>query len=248
MSERRTGVLVWPWCQIAALCSDIDQEDRRRQVARPLHIRGRAQRLFCGPTASIHKAGIAHVHSEHSSRSPAGSLTAIVSIAAECTFDALPVELVAAVDALSVDTEQDVDAVTGPLGRLGRVDAGVEPGGQAGGTPACVSIRQEQPGQRLQRCQLFSMAATSAAPGRPLQRGHGAGPSERRSRRPPLPSHRVLDSEGGAALEDITFHRQLGVLAAQPGPAPPAHPRSACHCPHRDGACRRSPSCPACPR
>lgn len=32
-----------------------------------------------------------------------------------------------AVDALGVDTQQDVDAVAGPFGDLGRVHAGVEP-------------------------------------------------------------------------------------------------------------------------
>lgn len=53
-------------------------------------------------------------------------------VVAQSVFDPLPVELVAAVDALGVDTQQDVDAVAGPLGNLGGIDAGVQPGGQAG--------------------------------------------------------------------------------------------------------------------
>src|SRR4029077_5891613 len=58
---------------------------------------------------------------------------------------------------------------------------------------------------------------TPPAPGRPPCAGSGAAPSGQRSRRPPLPPHRVLHPEGDAALEDITLHRQLSVLAAQPG-------------------------------
>src|SRR5215467_3715714 len=41
-------------------------------------------------------------------------------------------ELVLAYDALGVDPQQHVDAVPGPLRHLGRVDAAVEPRGQAG--------------------------------------------------------------------------------------------------------------------
>src|SRR6266567_157807 len=40
-------------------------------------------------------------------------------------------KLVLAYDALGVDPQQHVDAVPGPLGHLGRVDAAVEPCGQA---------------------------------------------------------------------------------------------------------------------
>src|SRR5262249_3898739 len=58
---------------------------------------------------------------------------------------------------------------------------------------------------------------TRPAPGRLPRTGSGAGPSGRRSGRPPLPPHRVLDPEGHTALEDITLHRQLGVLLAEPG-------------------------------
>src|SRR6266581_3487118 len=58
---------------------------------------------------------------------------------------------------------------------------------------------------------------TPPAPGSSPRAGSGAAPSGRRSRRPPLPPHRVLHPKGHAALEDITFHRQLSVLAAQPG-------------------------------
>src|ERR1051325_47599 len=56
-------------------------------------------------------------------------------------------------------------------------------------------------------------------PGRPPRAGPGAGPppSGRQAGRPPLPPHRVLDPEGDTALEDITLHRQLGVLLPQPG-------------------------------
>src|SRR6185436_7701800 len=54
-------------------------------------------------------------------------------------------------------------------------------------------------------------------PGTPPRAGSDARPSGRRSGRPPLPPHRVLDPEGHAALEHITLHRQLGVLLAQPG-------------------------------
>jgi hypothetical protein len=59
----------------------------------------------------------------------AGSLI----IVAECVFYAPAVDLVAAMDALGVDAEQDINAVAGPFGDLGGVDAGVQPGGQAGG-------------------------------------------------------------------------------------------------------------------
>jgi hypothetical protein len=41
-------------------------------------------------------------------------------------------EFVLARDALGVDPQQDVYAVSGPLGHLGGVDAAVQPGGQAG--------------------------------------------------------------------------------------------------------------------
>src|SRR4029077_20691296 len=58
---------------------------------------------------------------------------------------------------------------------------------------------------------------TLPAPGTTPRAGSGAAPSGRRSKRPPLPPHRVLHPEGHAAFEDITFHRQLGVLLAQPG-------------------------------
>jgi len=44
-------------------------------------------------------------------------------VVAECVFNALAVELVAAMDAFGVDAEQDIDAVAGPLGDLGGVDA-----------------------------------------------------------------------------------------------------------------------------
>src|SRR5581483_6225555 len=55
------------------------------------------------------------------------------------------------------------------------------------------------------------------APGKTVRTGSAAHPSGRRSRRPPLPPHRVLHPEGHAALEDITLHRQLGVFPPQPG-------------------------------
>jgi len=42
--------------------------------------------------------------------------------------------VVLAVDALGIDLEQDGDAVSGPLGDLGRWDASVEPGAYAGVT------------------------------------------------------------------------------------------------------------------
>jgi hypothetical protein len=41
-------------------------------------------------------------------------------------------EFVLAHDALGVDLEQYIDAVSGPLGYLGGVDAAVQPRGQAG--------------------------------------------------------------------------------------------------------------------
>jgi hypothetical protein len=46
--------------------------------------------------------------------------------------DATLGELVLADDVLGVDPEQHVHAVPGPFGDLGRVDAAVEPRGQAG--------------------------------------------------------------------------------------------------------------------
>src|SRR5262249_60603617 len=58
---------------------------------------------------------------------------------------------------------------------------------------------------------------TPPAPGRPARPEYHARPSGRRSARPPLPPHRVLDPEGDRALEHITLHRQLGVLLPQPG-------------------------------
>src|SRR5215472_7126454 len=66
-------------------------------------------------------------------------------------------------------------------------------------------------------CACNTRTGTPLAPGRQPRAGSGAGPSERRSRRPPLPPHRVLDPEGDRAFEDIALHRQLGVLLAQPG-------------------------------
>src|SRR5215471_4569305 len=58
---------------------------------------------------------------------------------------------------------------------------------------------------------------TLPAPGSSPHAGSGAVPSGWRSRRPPLPPHRVLDPEGDRAFEHVTLHRQLGVLLAQPG-------------------------------
>lgn len=53
-------------------------------------------------------------------------------VVAEGLGDAALGDFVLAVDALGVDAQQDLDAVAGPLGDLGRRDAGVEPAGQAG--------------------------------------------------------------------------------------------------------------------
>ena|ERR1700683_379094 len=53
-------------------------------------------------------------------------------VVAEGFFDAAAIDVVAPGDALGVDAEEDLDAVAGPFGDLGRFDAAVEPGGQAG--------------------------------------------------------------------------------------------------------------------
>ena len=43
------------------------------------------------------------------------------------SLDAFPRDLVLAIDALGVDPEEDIHAVPGPLGDLGRPDAGIQP-------------------------------------------------------------------------------------------------------------------------
>src|SRR5690348_4039271 len=60
------------------------------------------------------------------------------------------------------------------------------------------------------------MTGTPPAPGKPPPPGCHQ-PSGQRSKRPPLPPHRVLHPEGHAAFEHITLHRQLSVLLTQPG-------------------------------
>jgi hypothetical protein len=52
-------------------------------------------------------------------------------VIAEGVFDELPVDLLPAVDALGVDPQEHLNTVPGPLGDLGRVNARVQPGGQA---------------------------------------------------------------------------------------------------------------------
>lgn len=64
-----------------------------------------------------------------SPRSPAG--THRISALPQRFADPALGELVLARDALGVDAQQDVDAVPGPLGYLGWVDAAIQPGGQA---------------------------------------------------------------------------------------------------------------------
>jgi hypothetical protein len=55
-----------------------------------------------------------------------------MSVLAKRLEDPALSKLVLAYNALGVDAQQHVDAVPGPLGHLGRVDATVEPCGQAG--------------------------------------------------------------------------------------------------------------------
>jgi hypothetical protein len=55
-----------------------------------------------------------------------------VSALFQCIADSALGELALADDALGVDPEKYVDAVSGPLGDLGGLDAAVQPGGQAG--------------------------------------------------------------------------------------------------------------------
>ena len=62
----------------------------------------------------------------------AANFSSAVLVVAEGVFDPLAGDLVAARDAFGVHAEQDGDAVAGPLGNLGGVDAGVQPGGQEG--------------------------------------------------------------------------------------------------------------------
>src|SRR5215471_8439918 len=59
-------------------------------------------------------------------------IEACMSVLAQRFTDASLGELVLAHDALGVDPQRHVHAVPGPLGYLGRVDAAIEPRGQAG--------------------------------------------------------------------------------------------------------------------
>lgn len=60
------------------------------------------------------------------------ALFVVFFLIAEGVFDEPPVDLFPSVNALGVDPRQHLDAVPGPVGDLGRVDARVQPGGQAG--------------------------------------------------------------------------------------------------------------------
>src|ERR1022692_2001530 len=57
---------------------------------------------------------------------------ATVEVAAEGFFDAAAVDVVSPGDALGVNAQEHLDAVASPFGDLGRLDAAVEPGRQAG--------------------------------------------------------------------------------------------------------------------
>jgi hypothetical protein len=68
-----------------------------------------------------------------------------MSVLAKRLEDPALSKLVLAYDALGVDPQQHVDAVPGPLGHLGRVDAAVEPCGQAG-VPEVIRAPSERRG------------------------------------------------------------------------------------------------------
>ena len=70
--------------------------------------------------------------------------------------------------------------------------------------------RRARGGSRRSLC-LQNQDWTPPAPGRPPRPGRHQ-PSGQRSKRPPLPPHRVPHPKGHAAFEDITLHRQLSVL------------------------------------
>ena len=57
---------------------------------------------------------------------------ALVSVLSQCFADPAFRELILADDALGVDPKKHVDAVPGPFGDLGWLDAAVEPRGEAG--------------------------------------------------------------------------------------------------------------------
>jgi hypothetical protein len=92
----------------------------------------RPEAVICGSLCPIR----AQVQDRWRGRAP-------ISVLAQCFGDPELGELVLADDAFGVDAQQDVDAVPGPLGHLGGVDATVQPGGQA-----CVPQVVGPPGER----------------------------------------------------------------------------------------------------
>ncbi len=54
------------------------------------------------------------------------------AVVAESLLDPAPVQFLSAHDALGIDPQQHVDALSRPLGDLRRINARIEPGGKAG--------------------------------------------------------------------------------------------------------------------
>jgi len=103
---------------------------------------------------------------------PRSALGLAMSVLAQRFTDAALGEFVLAHDALGIDPQQYVHAVSGPLGYLGRVDAAVEPRGQAG-----MAEVVRAPGERRGLLCCGEGRLTRSDPGPPVgDRGQIAAP------------------------------------------------------------------------
>jgi hypothetical protein len=115
---------------------------------------------------------------------------AAVSVLPQCFADPALRQFVLADDAFGIDPQQYVHAVPGPLGNLGRVDAAVEPGGQAG-VPQVVRA----PGERRGLLRGGQGRLARFGPGPPVGDGRQLAAADtaekiRRRRTPPSPRPR----------------------------------------------------------